>query len=312
MSGIVPSTRSGFGSALAAVACLVVAFAMLPAPAMAQATTPAKRAVDDSPCLMCHGIEAEDLEKTRHGVYGDARTPWGNGKACEACHGESPEHVKDFRAKPTVVFARTAPAAARAAPCLACHAGGSKIHWAGAAHARNDIACNDCHKSHRPADPVLVASTQAGVCFDCHKEIRAATLRFSTHPLRTGWMPCSSCHNAHGSVGEASLVKASVNDTCFTCHAEKRGPYLWPHPPAAENCASCHEPHGTNNAPLLVTRMPYLCMQCHLTPMHGSNLYSGNNLPPATGGAQMLGASCANCHMKVHGSNHPSGARLTR
>jgi hypothetical protein len=26
----------------------------------------------------------------------------------------------------------------------------------------------------------------------------------------------------------------------------------------------------------------------------------------------MLGKNCLNCHSQVHGSNHPSGARLTR
>jgi hypothetical protein len=26
----------------------------------------------------------------------------------------------------------------------------------------------------------------------------------------------------------------------------------------------------------------------------------------------MLGKNCLNCHSQIHGSNHPSGARLTR
>jgi hypothetical protein len=26
----------------------------------------------------------------------------------------------------------------------------------------------------------------------------------------------------------------------------------------------------------------------------------------------LLGRNCMNCHPKIHGSNHPSGARLTR
>lgn len=266
----------------------------------------------DEQCTFCHWKESEAIEPTKHSVVGDPRSPAGKGSACQSCHGPSEEHAQNFRVKPAVVFSTATQPEQRDATCLACHEGGNRAYWAGAAHARSDVACNDCHKAHRPTDPVIVASAQSGVCFDCHKDVRAATLSLSTHPLRSGWMPCSSCHNSHGSVGDASLIKANVNDTCFTCHADKRGPYLWTHPPAAENCASCHDAHGTNNAPLLVTRQPYLCMQCHLTPQHGSNLFSGNNLPPATGGAQMLGNSCANCHMKVHGSNHPSGSRLTR
>lgn len=299
--------------------CLAACLALVMAPEVARAQSSATdtkaataRLAKDSPCLICHFFEEKDLLHTRHGVSGDPRTPWGNGAACEACHGKSEDHAKDFKAKPTVVFNKALPAVEREAPCLACHAGGERIHWAGAGHARNGIACDDCHKSHKPVDPAMVASTSAGVCFDCHQDKRAASLKASTHPVRTGWMPCSSCHNPHGSPGEADLVKTKVNDTCFTCHADKRGPHLWPHAPASESCANCHDAHGTNNPPLLMTRMPFLCKQCHLTPMHGSSLNSGANLPPAVAGASMLGASCANCHVKVHGSNHPSGARLTR
>ncbi len=275
-----------------------------------EAEVPQKDA--DAQCISCHSKESEAIKASRHGVIADARTAAAHGGTCKSCHGPSLEHAQNARVRPTIVFGRGTPSTERSAPCLTCHQDAKLTHWAGAAHARNDVACSSCHKSHAAADPVKVAATQAGVCFDCHKEVRAATLRLSTHPMRSGWMPCSSCHNAHGSVGEADLVKATVNETCYSCHAEKRGPFLWPHPPSSENCASCHNAHGSNNAPLLVSRQPYLCSQCHLTPQHGSSLNSGSNLPPAVGGANMLGSSCSSCHMKVHGSNHPSGARFTR
>ena len=37
------------------------------------------------------------------------------------------------------------------------------------------------------------------------------------------------------------------------------------HPPAFENCANCHEPHGTVNDRLLKVTDPRLCTQCHLS-----------------------------------------------
>jgi len=42
------------------------------------------------------------------------------------------------------------------------------------------------------------------------------------------------------------MLKAgnTINEACTTCHAEKRGPYLWEHAAVTENCASCHDPHG--------------------------------------------------------------------
>ena len=288
---------------------LMLASALAPGRA---ASEPPPHEDRDAKCTSCHMKEADAIQASRHGSVGDARTPAGHRSSCTSCHGASGEHAANPRVKPAIVFGRTAPAAQSSAQCLTCHQDAKLTHWDGGAHARNDVACSSCHKSHAAADPVKVAATQAGVCFDCHKEVRAATLRLSTHPMRSGWMPCSSCHNSHGSVGEADLVKATVNETCYSCHAEKRGPFLWPHAPSSENCASCHNSHGSNNAPLLVSRQPYLCSQCHLTPMHGSNLNSGSNLPPAAGGANMLGSSCSSCHMKVHGSNHPSGARFTR
>ena len=90
---------------------------------------------------------------------------------------------------------------------------------------------------------------------------------------------------------------------------------LWEHSAVKETCLTCHSPHGSNNPPLLRARGPFLCQQCHANPNHPSTLYSGNNLPGSTVGTgfdKMLAANCMNCHPKVHGSNHPSGARFTR
>lgn len=264
-------------------------------------------------CLGCHEDNMKGMLQTRHAVSSDGRTPWGSGKPCQACHGESVEHMSDpTKVKPSLTFGKTVPAAQRSAPCLVCHQDGDRLRWASSAHSRNDIACNDCHNPHKAVQQALIASTQAGVCFDCHKDKRAASLKLSTHPIRTGWMPCSSCHSPHGSVNEAQLVKSTVNETCYVCHADKRGPHLWEHPPVADDCGNCHDPHGTNNPPLLNTRQPFLCQQCHMNSRHPSSVYSGANLPPSTSADKMLGMSCLNCHSKIHGSNHPSGAVLMR
>ena len=114
------------------------------------------------------------------------------------------------------------------------------------------------------------------------------------------------------------LVKATLNETCYTCHTEKRGPFLWEHPPVREDCANCHTPHGSIHTPLLKARGPWLCQECHLATFHPSTAYSGTSIPPAPGIApisppdRVLANNCLNCHSQVHGSNHPSGARKTR
>jgi DmsE family decaheme c-type cytochrome len=137
--------------------------------------------------------------------------------------------------------------------------------------------------------------------------------RRARHPVREGKVVCSDCHNPHGSPGPRQLVKNSVTETCYQCHAEKRGPYLWEHQPVREDCTNCHNPHGSNQFRMLKVRQPFLCQECHGEAYHPATFYSGDDIPPAASPAQqVVGRSCTNCHSVIHGSNHPSGSRFTR
>jgi DmsE family decaheme c-type cytochrome len=91
---------------------------------------------------------------------------------------------------------------------------------------------------------VLNPLTQTAVCATCHKAEQAQIHRFSRHPILEGKVTCSSCHNPHGSDGPSLLIKETENQTCTTCHAEKRGPFLWEHEPVVDGCTNCHTPHG--------------------------------------------------------------------
>ena len=285
------------------------------------------------PCVECHeGFYG--IAKTKHGVKGDARTPAATGKSitgdpadamCGTCHGDLSEHNKRPRTPGLVpvTFGKKSPAEPQNAACLNCHETGARIHWQGSKHEQTKQSCASCHRVHASKDPVMVSETQASVCFECHQDRRAELQRMSTHPTKTGFFACSSCHAPHGSTTRASLQKNSVNETCYTCHAQHRGPFLWEHRSAQDDCTNCHNPHGTNNAPMLKTRMPYLCQQCHQDANNHSNIAFGRqSLPGGSAfngavaatqqGQRVVGNSCVNCHMKVHGSNHPSGARLQR
>jgi DmsE family decaheme c-type cytochrome len=116
-------------------------------------------------------------------------------------------------------------------------------------------------------------------------------------------MVCSDCHNPHGSFSEALLREKSVNDTCYKCHAEKRGPFLFEHTPVRENCDNCHDPHGSVNEALLKISRPKLCYECH-------GLGHGNI--PGVNSRLAFSRACNNCHTEVHGSNSPSGAIFHR
>jgi DmsE family decaheme c-type cytochrome len=122
-------------------------------------------------------------------------------------------------------------------------------------------------------------------------------------PVREGKMVCSDCHNPHGSATEALLRENSINDTCYKCHAEKRGPFLFEHMPVRENCDNCHEPHGSINEYLLKVSRPRLCGECHGV---------GHGLTSGTNAVQTISRQCQNCHTMIHGTNSPSGALFQR
>lgn len=221
------------------------------------------------------------------------------------------------RARPEIVFTAHAPGngAERNGSCLNCHQGESRMHWQGSRHDVANVGCHDCHQIHAQIDPVMVKERETQLCLSCHREQRLDTLKPYGHPLQQGEMACSDCHNAHGAFNTAALRGNTPNESCFRCHAEKRGPFLWEHPPAREDCSICHQAHGSAHAGMLKQRGPWLCQQCHLTQFHPSTAYSGSGLPTDTlpsGSTSVLGKNCLNCHAQVHGSNHPSGIRQTR
>ena len=275
-------------------------------------------------CTECHDKpEILAILKSPHAVKGDPRTPLAHANACETCHGPSAEHAGDADKPVPVAFGREHPSAPQNAVCLSCHEGGSRIHWSGSEHESHDVACAACHQIHAAEDRVLARDVdpehifkkddQAQACYACHPEIRSLTHLVSAHPIKEGRVLCSDCHNPHGSTTDHLLAQETVNETCYECHAEKRGPFLWEHQPVREDCTNCHSPHGSNHKSLLIARTPWLCQECHDTQFHPSSVYDASGLPGrGTPNRALLVNNCLNCHSEVHGSNHPSGVRFTR
>ena len=272
-------------------------------------------------CLLCHGFlpAVVELFSTRHAVPTDSRGPFGAGQLqCEACHGPGGLHVGGARsggARPPVIrFSADSvtPVGEQNGMCLGCHDGDAGFGWHGGPHDDDRVACASCHTLHAARDPVLNTATQPEVCYDCHQTERAASVKPYSHPLRAGKMGCTACHSPHGATVELQLVRQTVNETCYQCHAEKRGPFLWEHAPVAEDCSLCHTPHGSNHPGMLTQRAPFLCQSCHSPAGHPSFAQEPGGLPSGTPSAFLLGQSCMNCHSQVHGSNHPSGTKLTR
>jgi len=323
-----PTRRAG-------IAALAVAFALGLAPGATAEVMDLEGAYaeeDMGDCLACHDEDARypvlPILATQHAVKADGRTPLAQQHECQTCHGPSAAHIEDEHTPTAIVFGPDAPAGPQNQVCIGCHQGGNRINWQGGAHSASNIACASCHSIHVQEDPVMIKNrrpdtpvmrvSQTAVCFRCHQDKRAQIHKTSSHPLRDGLIGCSDCHNPHGSMGPTNLAKPTLNETCYTCHAEKRGPFLWEHAPVAENCGICHTPHGSNHPTLLTARVPQLCQQCHVAGYHPSTAYGGPNYAaPFPGGTPVIdrhvGAKgCLNCHVEVHGSNHPGGARWTR
>lgn len=269
-------------------------------------------------CVKCHDSEdLPDMSRSAHGFSADTRAP-----DCVSCHGSSESHLKKSSAHPDRLFkgADAAPASERSAACLACHTkDATRAMWSGSQHSTADVACNDCHKVHVNRDKVLTKASQPEVCYTCHKAQRADMNKPSHHPVPEGKMACSDCHNTHGSAGPKLLKRDSVNGTCYTCHAEKRGPFVHPHDPVAEDCSTCHNAHGTVVPAMLKSRPPILCQQCHTPHTAGGVGALGGQIgvtvprpgvPGDSSGISAVsvwqGRSCLNCHTQVHGSNNPS------
>jgi len=267
-------------------------------------------------CETCHDDKVKTMQVSPHGQVADSRSPFGQ-RSCETCHGPGMLH---FDNEGNCIISMTGrygeSVEQRNEVCTDCHKSGERMHWLSSAHEAEDLACVSCHSIHKVND-VIERTSQKEVCYTCHKDIRSKTFRASSHPIREDKVICSDCHNAHGSAGPSALKQFSINENCYSCHAEKRGPFLWEHYPATEDCTLCHSVHGSNHAALLNKPGPMLCQQCHATEASGggrthiSNFldFDGSN----AGRARFtVGNNCANCHSKIHGSNHPSGSALQR
>ena len=331
-------------SFIAASRVLAVLAAFLAFPVLAQ-----QKAATASPvapvCANCHEAQWTAIDLTPHGAKSDA-----NGSMCQACHGDASLHLQDpMKAKPDSPFKKGGSATAQAAVCLTCHSGNRNLaFWTSGKHALNDVACTNCHSIHgqnllpsyngfaQAPTPVPINKftttflpNQADICAPCHQPIRAAINKPSHHPIIEGKVKCSDCHNPHGALTPAMVKQPTINDQCYSCHADKRGPFVFNHPPVQENCATCHNPHGSVHYKLLNEHTPNLCQDCHEGSRHPGTIYGAGggftcqsgmtndkiNYPGCFGkpvgslssnvNTRLVDRACLNCHSSIHGSNAP-------
>lgn len=316
------STRQYIRGSLALAAIVVIVALVAAASPGATPTDPSARVsrdqvpvagnfVGESTCLTCH--DNQSYKGTAHALTTNDRTP-ASTHGCESCHGPGKAHVDGGGDKSKIVNPKTLSPQKASETCATCHDRTKHALWAGSQHDQRNVGCVTCHSVHASKGPKqLAAASEPELCATCHRNVTSKQHRFNHMPVREGKLQCSSCHNVHGSTN-VKLLKTgtTVDESCTSCHAEKRGPYLWEHAPVTDACTTCHDPHGSNNDRMLVAKQPYLCQRCHVTTRHPPTVYDGFILNNSQNANKIVGKSCVSCHQQIHGSNAPSGKAFLR
>ena len=286
-------------------------------PLLLQAQSQQKAFVGSTACKTCHADVWQKFYKNPHfkSIASGNEPPERTG--CESCHGPGAAHIAAHGGKATIVaFSELQPKQILDA-CLTCHSQTmSRANIRRSAHTESDVVCTSCHSIHKAATPkFLLAKKQTEVCYRCHADVRAQFNMPFKHRVNEGFMTCTDCHNPHGApqptwrnAARPRMVDQaqSNEEPCLKCHAEKRGPFVFEHPPVrVEGCEACHQPHGSMNSRLLRRPVVFtLCLECHNGAGNFGRLGQGDpRLSKAHNMADPRFQNCTNCHVRIHGSN---------
>ena len=276
-------------------------------------TTPATGYVGEETCLTCHEDHKKGYQGSPHARAQNPRTPAAK-QGCESCHGPGQAHVDGGGDKTKIKNQATMPLRDANAACQSCHNRSTHDNFAGSKHDARNVGCVTCHSVHAPKSEKgqLKTETQQETCVQCHRREVNKVHKSSHMPVgdKSGnKMECTSCHNPHGSQNVKMLKEGtSITEACASCHAEKRGPFLWEHAVGRESCVTCHDAHGSNNERMLVAKVPMLCQRCHVHSRHPATIYDTTQVNNRSN--RIVGRSCVNCHQMIHGSNHPTSGKV--
>jgi DmsE family decaheme c-type cytochrome len=256
-------------------------------------------------CSDCHD-QAKTFASNPH-ARGKAPKGEVSNAACTPCHGDGTLHM-DAGGDKEKIYKPVGRCGAET--CVACHdqTKGCKSMHSGK-HANSEtVNCLSCHSIHGSelTAPSLLAKKQLELCGSCHSS-QVAVFRNKPygHRIGRGGMECSTCHEPHQSTNagcEITKQTISGESICVSCHADKKGPFVFPHGAGSiGNCMTCHEPHASNNMHRLKrATVSQLCMECH-SPIKGGTF--GSQPPSFHNLLTARYQNCTTCHTAIHGSN---------
>ncbi len=199
--------------------------------------------------------------------------------------------------------------------CASCHEKQVR-EFSKSTHARisipgDKIQGQACEMCHGPASVHIDESGGRGnifnpkkdpsACFKCHTDKKLEFHLPYHHPVLEGKMSCADCHSPHGEEVRpwSSTTLHDVNEACFKCHKDQKGPFVWEHEVVREGCTTCHKVHGSIHEKMLIARDSNLCLRCHAQ-ANFPTIGKSNHYP-----ARLETGTCysAGCHTAVHGSN---------
>ena len=273
----------------------IVALLPLCLPATAAIAQDSADASED--CAACHEEVVAAFKTTIHAV--SAR----GGPSCITCHTNGYRHMEEGGDVSLIAVPKGADGEQL---CLHCHKDTRTMFSVRSAHSDTAVACVDCHSIHGAAPEAqakMLAKPTVELCATCHPAAANSFRRPFGHELDRAGLDCASCHNPHAGAGKDSLVvDRSGEGPCVSCHAEKRGPFVFPHVSnVVGDCMSCHQPHGSSNPNALTRSQVYqLCLECH-SPIEGGTL--GSQPPSFHDLLSPRYRNCTTCHVAIHGSN---------
>ena len=225
---------------------------------------------DCSSCHVPHGSATASML-----VEGEKHSPFAEG-SCDSCHrrGMKTRAQKDS-----------------SRICFACHDSDPFE----AAHVHTAVAegnCLGCHDPHLSPNVAFTKAEGQDLCYSCHFEIEKKSEQVSVHAaLESG---CDSCHQPHTGEYENQLVD-DMPALCMMCHDLEDDALSSKHLGAdleALACTSCHDPHGSPEAPLFAARSihaPFADRTCEIC-------HAGSSSELIENGTSDL---CLACHSEI-------------
>lgn len=224
--------------------------------------------------------------------------------------------------------------------CAGCHEEITEgIEGATYVHDPAEDDCVDCHDPHSGPAPLMLPAVGRQLCNECHDDIveAAENAEVDHSPVLEG-DECLRCHSPHAS-NSSPILREPQRDLCLSCHDKpvKSGESTlldmakwlrenkeWHKPVLEDDCAGCHQPHGSANFRLLKELYPSrfyasfdiakyaLCFSCHeksIVTEQRTRTLTGfrdgdRNLHFLHVNKEKRGRTCRACH-EVHASQFP-------